>query len=118
MGATNTKKSKYTFAKIPGVPGCTYYLTIQGKNRTLICTENNSGKFTLYALDDGHKFVWDIVHFSYMLRQHRWQDPFVSSLVEKIEVEHTEHQRPAFKTREYTKEEFDGLIDDIDNVTF
>lgn len=115
---TKKKKSKYVFANIPGVPGCTYYLTIKGKRRTLLCTATTGTKVILYALDDGHKFEWDIEHFSYMLRKQRWQDPFVSSVVEKVEVEHTTKKTSAIRTRDYVSGELDSLIDNIDDVNF
>lgn len=108
--------TKYQFANIPGVPGCMYYFTIKGKNRSLVCISNENKRVQLADLDTGFPYNWDIAHFSYMLRNHRWKDPGINSSVEKIEVEHTE--RPAFMTREYTEKDFDGLIDDIDNVTF
>ena len=41
---------KTSFAVIPGVPGCTYYLTVKGKDRTLICTENRGNKVVLADL--------------------------------------------------------------------
>lgn len=117
MGATNTKKSKYTLAKIPGVPGCVYYITVYGKNRSLMCTSADDKIVNLSDLDDGYIYKWCISHFSYMLRQRRWKDP---SLVpaQEIKVERYDAERQAFKTREYTEKDFDGLIDDIDNVTF
>lgn len=117
MGATNTKKSKYTFAKIPGVPGCVYYLMVNGKNRSLMCTSADDKIICLSDLDDGYTYKWCISHFSYMLRQRRWKDP---SLVptQEIKVERYDAKRPAFMTREYTEKDFDGLIDDIDNITF
>lgn len=113
-----TKKKKWGYANIPGVPGCTYYLTINGKERTLICTESVGRKVTLSDLSTGYLYKWDISHFSYMLRTSRWRDTQAGPTSMKIEVEHTQKKNPAFRTREYTPNEMNDLIDNIDDVEF
>lgn len=124
MEATATKskkkKSKYVFANIPGVLGCVYYLTVNGKNRSLMCTSADDRYVILSDLDDGYSYKWYISHFSYMVRQHRWQDPSYTPPTEiKVERYNAPQKNDfAIRTRDYTSEEFEALIDNIDDVNF
>ena len=114
---TKKKKSKYVFANIPGVVGCVYYLTVNGKNRSLMCTSADDKYVILSDLDDGYAYKWYISHFSYMVRQYRWQDPSYTPPTE-IKVERFEAPRKAISTRDYASEELNSLIDNIDDVNF
>lgn len=114
-GAT---KKKWSYANIPGVPGCTYYLTVKGQNRTLICTEMSGRKVTLSDLSTGYLYKWDISHFSYMLRTSRWRDTQAGPTSMKIEVEHTQKKESTFSERSYSEEELSRLVDNIDDVDF
>lgn len=111
-------KPKYLFTNVPGIPGCTYYITVGGKNRTLICLSSTAKDIILSDLSTGYKYRWDIRHFSYMMRQKRWRDPFLGGDT-KVEVEINHKQSAdAFKTRDYDKVELESLVDDIDKVEF
>ena len=110
---------KTSFAVIPGVPGCTYYLTVKGKDRTLICTENRGNKVVLADLKSGYRYTWDVKHFSYMLRQHRWRDTAEGSMPKiEIEVTHKQGTVDAFRQREYTQDELNSLVDNIEDIEF
>mgnify|MGYP007054410367 FL=1 len=114
-------KSKPKYENIPGVPGCVYYITIEGSNRTLMCVGNVGRKVILHDLSTGYKREWDIAHFSFMLRKNRWRDPHPGGdLPEKLTIEHTQKKDEIarIKTRDYSKEDLNELVDDIDNVEF
>ena len=118
------RKRKYVYANFPGVPGCTYYLTVSGKNRTLMCIGNEKGKVLLTDLSNGFAFAWDYRHFAYMVRQHRWKDTEQAQAVAKlevkqeIEVQHEIKPEKEFSSREYGQKELDALVDNIEDIEF
>lgn len=118
-----TLKPRKKYPDIPAIVGCVYYLTISGKQRTLMCCgeeqkENSTRKtIILHDLNDAYVYRWDSTRFSYMVRQHRWKDPLMGT-IGKIEVEHTTKKQESFKSRDYSADDLNGLIDDIDEVEF
>lgn len=69
------KSKKFEYVKTPGVPGTVYYFIIKGKKRTVMCIKNEGDKVILDDLDSSFRYVWQIDHFSYMLRKQRWKTP-------------------------------------------
>lgn len=121
------KIKKFVFANIPGVPGCTYYLTVGGQNRSLICIGNDDKTVVLSDLSTGYVYRWDVRHFSFMLRQRRWKDTNLTVMTtattigvtnEKLEVQHEIKPEKEFSSREYGQKELDELVDNIEDIEF
>jgi|GEM_PF-5731141 hypothetical protein len=119
-------QNKSRFPNIPAVPGYVYYLTIGSENRTLICCGTETRKrvktgkpYQVVILNDlksSYVYEWDATRFSYMLRQRRWKIP--EEAPKKVEVEHKVETKPAFRSRDYSEEDFAAAVDDIDDVEF
>ena len=128
------KTKKFVYANIPGVPGFIYYLEVGGKKRTLVCISCDNKTVVLTDLTSGFLYNWDIRHFSYMVRQHRWRDveqPQNGStqiqVKQELDVKHevevkqemgamwgrkpTPPKAPR-KEKKYTPEELDALADE------
>lgn len=54
-----------------------------------------------------------------MLRQHRWRDTAEGTMPKiEIEVTHKQGTVDAFRQREYTQDELNSLVDNIEDIEF
>lgn len=120
-----TKKKSQKYYDIPPIPGVIYYLTVNGYNKSFICTGFDGKKVKLNDLRNGYPIKWDLSHFSYLLRKQSWQPPTATQEAKEIDVKvNVEHSLKASNKRaemmrhNYTKEDLDKLIDDIDYIEF
>jgi len=110
--------SKQKYFDIQPVPGVIYYFKVKGFRRVLYCASVSEKKVKLHDMTNGYPIEWYLSHFSYMVRTAMWQPPSYPDRTREIIVKVVEGVRRAGYLHNYTQEQLNALIDDIEDVDF
>ena len=101
-----SKNKKTNYQNIQPVVGKIYYLIVKEKRKDLYCDSFSDKKVYLRDINSNYLFVWDIKHFSYMVRNCEYKGSnlsFVENISEEENNKRVENNESILRRQKQTK---------------